>query len=191
MSCEINKTMDKTAEQYLQAIGQCKDVFVLKYEDYGPSWRILRASSITDQILIKARRIRTIEETGMNRVDEGIWPEFIGIYNYSLIGLIQLELGSTLTPGSDPQDYLALYDRFSQQAFQLMEDKNHDYGEAWRWMRIESYTDLILMKINRIKEIENNKGQTLASEGVASNYLDIMNYAAFALIRMTEEQLKN
>ena len=178
--------MHKTLEQYDRAVNECRQVFMAKLRDYGPSWRILRPSSITDQIFIKARRIRSIETLGTTKVDEGIKPEYIGIYNYSLMALIQLELGPEPENPTPTADLGALYDIQSSRARALMENKNHDYGEAWRDMRLSSLTDIILMKIQRIKQIEDNKGQTIVSEGLDANYLDIMNYAIFALIKINE-----
>lgn len=155
-------------------------------QDYGTAWRILRPTSITDQIYIKANRIRSIEEKGVTKVGEGIVPEFIGIINYSIMGLIQLQLG----PGNDtPQDeILRLYQSYFKQAKELMLAKNHDYDEAWREMRVSSYTDLILMKINRTKQIEDHQGTTIISEGIDANYFDMVNYAVFGLIRLVVEQ---
>ena len=151
--------------------------------DYGTAWRILRTTSLTDQIYIKAQRIRSIEEKGVSKVDEGVKPEFIGIINYCIMGLIQLELGSS-DEELDGKKTLDLYDQYFKQAKSLMMAKNHDYGEAWRNMRVSSYTDLILMKLKRTKQIEDNQGQTIISEGIDANYLDMINYAVFALILM-------
>ncbi len=178
--------MDKTNQQYDQTISICRNIFSKKMKDYGTAWRILRPISVTDQIYIKANRIRNIEEKGISKVDEGIKPEFIGIINYAIMGLIQLELGSSgeEMPNEKTQ---SLYDNYFEQAKTLMVAKNHDYGEAWRNMRISSYTDLILMKIKRTKQIEDNLGQTLVSEGVDANYLDMINYAVFALIKIEFE----
>ncbi len=175
--------MEKTNQQYDKVISICRDIFSRKMSDYGTAWRILRPESVTDQIYIKAQRIRSIEEKGVTKVDEGIRPEFIGIINYAIMGLIQLELGPT---GKEltPEETLALYDKYFNGAKMLMQNKNHDYGEAWRNMRISSYTDLILMKINRTKQIEDNKGITVASEGIDANYLDMINYAVFAMIKI-------
>lgn len=166
-------------------------------KDYGSAWRILRAKSLTDQIFIKAQRIRSIDEKGTQKVDEGINPEFIGIVNYAVIALIQLELGDielSGKPDNQPRVLGAekahiLYNKHISKAKDLMENKNHDYGEAWRDMRISSITDLILMKIMRIKQIEDNKGKTLISEGVDANYYDIINYAIFALIKLEDESI--
>jgi len=178
--------MDITTKQYEKIMEICRDIFLKKMKDYGTAWRILRIQSVTDQIYIKARRIRTIQETGLSKVDDDIRGEFIGIVNYAIIGLIQLEL----TPSEeelDERETIGLYNKWFNQAKELMLLKNHDYGEAWRFMRISSYTDLILMKIKRIKQIENNEGQTLISEGIDANYLDIINYAVFALIKIELE----
>ena len=152
--------------------------------DYGASWRIMRAPSITDQIYIKANRIRSLEMKKEAKIDEGIFPEFIGIVNYGVIGLIQLNLGHADTIDISPEKALDLYDKYITQSKELMYDKNHDYDEAWRCMRISSYTDLILMKINRTKSIESNNGRTLVSEGIDANYMDMINYALFGLIQL-------
>ncbi|MBN2775444.1 MAG: DUF1599 domain-containing protein [Prolixibacteraceae bacterium] len=175
--------MEKTNQQYDQVIKICSEVFTKKMEDYGVAWRILRPSSITDQIYIKANRIRSIEEKGISKVGEGIRPEYIGIINYAIIGLIQLELGISEDELSE-NNTIELYNKYFQQAKKLMQSKNHDYGEAWRNMRISSYTDLILMKIKRTKQIEDNKGKTLVSEGIDANYFDMINYSVFALIKL-------
>lgn len=175
--------MKKTNQQYNEIMAVCRSVFAEKMKDYGTAWRILRIPSITDQIYIKARRIRSIEEKGISKVDEGIRPEFIGIANYAIMGLIQLELGTSETELKTNKT-LELYDSYFQKAKSLMQDKNHDYEEAWRKMRVSSYTDLILMKLKRTKQIEDNMGQTTVSEGIDANYLDIINYAVFALIKI-------
>lgn len=179
--------MEKTNEQYDTVIATCRSVFEKKMKDYGTAWRILRTTSITDQIYIKARRIRSIEEKGVSKVDEGIRPEFIGIVNYAIMGLIQLELEPSEAE-LDKEKTLELYNKYSQTAKSLMQDKNHDYGEAWRKMRISSYTDLILMKLKRTKQIEDNEGKTEVSEGIDANYLDMINYAVFALIKIDFEK---
>ena len=180
------QNMNKTNQQYDQVISICQNIFSKKMTDYGTAWRILRPTSLTDQIYIKAQRIRSIEEKGVSKVDEGIKPEFIGIINYSIMGLIQLELGPSdeEMPSEKTQ---TLYDSYFEQAKTLMMAKNHDYGEAWRNMRISSYTDLILMKLKRTKQIEDNQGQTLISEGIDANYLDMINYAVFAMIKIEFE----
>ncbi|HNS12348.1 MAG TPA: DUF1599 domain-containing protein [Bacteroidia bacterium] len=177
-----------TSAQYDQAMSLCKDIFLKKMKDYGTAWRILRLSSITDQIFIKAQRIRSIEEKGSQRVEDGIDSEFIGIINYCVIALIQLEKGDSDKLEMAVDEVESLFDRQINVAKRLMEDKNHDYGEAWRGMRTSSMTDLILMKLMRIKQIEDNKGATLISEGIAANYFDMINYAVFALIKIREEK---
>lgn len=174
--------MDNTILQYEKIMALCRDIFVKKMLDYGTAWRILRPGSITDQIYIKAQRIRSIEEKGTKKIEEDARGEFIGIVNYAIIGLIQLEL----KPSDEelgPENAKMLYDTWFSRAKSLMEAKNHDYGEAWRNMRISSYTDLILMKLKRTKQIEDNKGQTIVSEGIDANYMDMINYAVFALIK--------
>lgn len=175
-----------TSTQYDEIISRCKDIFLKKNKDYGTAWRILRQTSITDQIYIKAKRIKSIEEKGTQKIDEAIDNEYVGIINYCIIALMQMDL----KPNEDTEiaiDRLEnLFDDFAKRAKNLMEDKNHDYGEAWRDMRISTYTDLILMKLLRIKQIEDNKGKTLISEGVDANFFDIINYSIFALIRLKE-----
>lgn len=178
--------MTKTTTQYDAAVKLCRDIFMDKNKDYGTAWRVLRTSSITDQIFIKATRIRNIEDKGTQKVDEGIRSEYIGIVNYSVIGLIQLSLANDPRMELTHAEVEGLFDRSIKAAKSLMEDKNHDYGEAWRDMRVSSLTDLILMKILRIKQIEDNKGNTLISEGIDANYYDMINYAIFALIRLEE-----
>lgn len=180
--------MPDTAQEYDIVMDTCRDIFLKKMHDYGSAWRILRSTSITDQIFIKANRIRSIEEKGVCKVNEGVVPEFIGIINYSIMGLIQLELGPGDDTHAEQKKISELYENYFQKAKTLMSDKNHDYGEAWRSMRISSYTDLILMKINRTKQIEDNQGNTLISEGIDANYYDMINYAVFALIRLTVEK---
>lgn len=175
--------MKNTNQQYDDVIATCRTVFNDKMKDYGTAWRILRPVSITDQIYIKARRIRSIEEKGVSKVQEGIRPEFIGIINYAIMGLIQLELEPSEAELENNKT-LELYDKWFQEAKSLMLNKNHDYDEAWRKMRISSYTDLILMKLKRTKQIEDNQGQTTVSEGIDANYLDMINYAVFALIKI-------
>ncbi len=165
----------------------CKDLFLKKNQDYGTAWRILRLSSITDQIFIKAQRIRTLQETGVNKVGEGIGPEFVGIINYGIMALIQLDMARAADERTQlPTAELSqLYDRHLEAVMTLLFAKNHDYGEAWRQMRVSSMTDLILMKVLRTKQIEDNEGATLVSEGVAANYMDMINYAVFCLIKLT------
>lgn len=160
------------------------DLFAKKLKDYGAAWRILRIPSVTDQIYIKARRIRTIETTGIALINEDIRSEFIGIVNYGIIGLIQLSHGIADQCDMTPEQALEEYDKFAAQTLKLMKAKNHDYGEAWREMRISSYTDLILVKLNRTKEIEDNGGHTLVSEGIDANYMDMINYSVFGLIKI-------
>ncbi|MDR2843920.1 MAG: DUF1599 domain-containing protein [Candidatus Symbiothrix sp.] len=177
----------KTVEQFEQVIGICRDLFEQKLGDYGASWRIMRPSSITDQLFIKAKRIRSLETKGFSKVDEGIKPEFIAIVNYGIIGLIQLELGFADDINISNEQATILYDQWMTTTKELMYAKNHDYDEAWRSMRTSSYTDLILSKIHRTKQIESNEGQTLVSEGVDANYMDMVNYALFALIKLEYE----
>ena len=180
--------MSKTAEQYRKVIANCRSIFEKKGKDYGTAWRIMRISSLTDQIFIKAQRIRTIQETGVNKVGEDIEGEFIAIVNYCTMGLIQLELGASNMEEMPIDEAVKRYEEKTTEAFQLMEKKNHDYGEAWRDMRVSSLTDLILQKLLRVKQIENNQGTTLVSEGVDANYQDMVNYAVFALIHLNEEE---
>lgn len=176
-----------TQEQFKQAMGKCRELFSKKLHDYGAAWRIMRPSSVTDQIFIKANRIRSIEVKGVSKVGEGIYPEFQAIVNYGIVGLIQLELGYAEKEDLTADEALEYYDKYAGMALELMLRKNHDYDEAWRAMRISSYTDLILMKIYRTKQIESNHGQTLVSEGVDANYFDMINYSVFGLIKMDEE----
>jgi hypothetical protein len=180
--------MNKTTAQFDEAIKDCKDIFIKKMQDYGTAWRILRLSSITDQIFIKAQRIRSIEDKGTMRVNEDIRNEYIGIINYSVIALIQIELGTSSDTNLPADKAITLYDQYVNKAKSLMENKNHDYDEAWREMRVSSLTDLILMKLMRVKQIEDNKGRTIISEGIDANYLDLINYAVFALIRLNEKK---
>ena len=180
--------MNKTATQYTSAINKCKDIFLKKMKDYGTAWRVLRTSSITDQIFIKAQRIRNIEEKGRQMINDDIRSEYIGIINYSIIGLIQLGLKSDSRMEIPSDEVSKLFDKYSNEARNLMENKNHDYGEAWRDMRVSSLTDLILMKILRMKQIEDNKGETIISEGLDANFHDMINYSVFALIRISEEK---
>lgn len=176
----------ETKEQFEQVLDECRTLFAKKLHDYGAAWRIMRPSSITDQIFIKANRIRSLEVKGVSMVGEGIRPEFIGIVNYALIGLVQLELGyADSVDDMSPEQALEQYDKHAQATLQLMLRKNHDYDEAWRSMRVSSYTDLILMKIFRTKQIEALEGDTLVSEGIDANYMDMMNYAVFGLIKLT------
>lgn len=176
--------MDTTKMQFDEVIALCRDLFQKKLKDYGPAWRILRPESVTDQILIKVKRVRSIEIKKENLVGDSIFTEYIGIVNYGAIALIQTELGYTDTIDIDCEKALELYDKKIDASRSLMYNKNHDYDEAWRSMRTTSYTDLILMKIHRTKEIESNSGNTLVSEGVDANYMDMINYALFGLIKM-------
>lgn len=173
-----------TNQQFEQIIAICRDLFAKKLKDYGAAWRIMRPTSVTDQIFIKANRIRSIETKGTSMVDEGVRSEFIGIVNYGIVALIQLELGYAEADDMTPESALAKYDEYATKALNLMKAKNHDYDEAWRGMRISSYTDLILMKIYRTKQIEGNEGHTIVSEGVDANYMDMINYAVFGLIKI-------
>lgn len=179
--------MKDTKQQFEHVISICRDVFSKKLHDYGAAWRIMRPSSITDQIFIKANRIRSLEVKGVSMVNEGIRPEFIGIVNYGIIGLIQLELEYAEKEDINEQQALELYDKYAKNALELMLAKNHDYDEAWRSMRITSYTDLILMKIYRTKQIEELNGKTLISEGIDANYMDMINYSVFGLIKLEFE----
>lgn len=183
-----------TSEQFDSEAASCKDIFIQKMSDYGNAWRVLRVSSLTDQVFIKAQRIRTIDETGEQRVEDGIVSEFMGIVNYAVIALIQFELGSQNgqnIPVINPDVVLSYFDKHISESKRLMTDKNHDYGEAWRKMRVSSFTDLILMKLQRVRQIEDNDGKTIASEGITANFYDIINYAIFALIKLNESQPNN
>ncbi len=174
-----------TTQQYDAAIKICKDIFLKKMKDYGTAWRILRTTSLTDQIFIKAQRIRSIEQKGDQKVADDIKGEYIGIINYCAIALIQIELENDPRTELPYDETASLYEKYIAQTKKLMEDKNHDYGEAWRDMRVSSLTDLILMKILRVKQIEDNKGKTIISEGIDANYMDMINYSVFALIKLT------
>lgn len=178
--------MQKTSNQYTRIVMQCRSLFEKKMSDYGSAWRILRLPSLTDQIFIKAQRIRMMQENEVRKVDEDEIPEFIGIINYAIMALIQLEKGVVEQPDLNTQEALSLYDKHIAETKALMENKNHDYGEAWRDMRVSSLTDLILQKLLRVKQIEDNEGKTLVSEGIDANYQDMINYAIFALILMKE-----
>jgi len=173
-----------TSQEYNAVIAECQALFEKKMRDYGSAWRILRTPSMTDQIFIKANRIRSIQTSGVQKVEEDIRGEFIAIINYSIMALVQLELGDTEKPDLSLEKSLEFYNKYSRQAHDLMMNKNHDYGEAWRDMRQCSFVDIILQKILRIKQIEDNDGKTLVSEGVDANYFDMINYAVFALIKM-------
>lgn len=177
-----------TDRQFRAALKSCRDIFAAKLSDYGASWRIMRPASITDQIFIKAKRIRSLETKGVAMIDDDALSEFKAIVNYGITGLIQLELGAADNTDIDNKHALELYDRYADEAFTLMSRKNHDYDEAWRGMRVNSYTDFILTKLQRIKEIEDHAGQTSVSEGIDSNYLDIINYATFGIIKLSENQ---
>lgn len=178
--------MTDTSREYDAVISGCRDLFMNKMKDYGCAWRILRLPSLTDQIYIKAQRIRSLQQNQVRKVDEGEAPEFVGIINYSVMALIQLEKGVAEQPDLSPEEVEQLYDQIIARTKELMENKNHDYGEAWREMRVSSLTDLILQKLLRIKQIEDNQGRTLVSEGIGANYEDMINYAVFALILMGE-----
>jgi hypothetical protein len=174
-----------TIEEYERQIAKCRELFVKKTHDYGTSWRVLRISSLIDQIFIKAQRIRSIEEKGEQKIGDSITGEYIGIINYAIITLMQLELGSSYSDDIPNERLFALYDKYARQAEELMAAKNHDYGEAWREMWISSFTDLILSKLLRVRQILTNEGKTLVSEGIDANLYDMINYAVFALIRST------
>ncbi len=178
--------MTTTLAQYNTIVASCKNIFIKKMKDYGTAWRILRTSSITDQLFIKAQRIRNIENKGTQKVSDDIYSEYVGIINYSIIGLIQLALRNDLRMELPADEVNKLFDNYVNEARILMGNKNHDYGEAWRDMRVSSLTDLILMKLLRIKQIEDNKGETIISEGVDANFYDMINYAIFALIKLSD-----
>lgn len=183
--------MTRTEIEFDKALRICEDIFRNKLEDYGPSWRMMRPQSITDQLFIKAKRIRSLEEKGISEVGEGILGEFIAIVNYSVIGIIQLELGASDHKDITTDEAMARYKTIVAETRKLMLKKNHDYDEAWRGMRVSSYTDLILTKIERVKEIEDNAGYTKCSEGIDANYQDMMNYAVFGIIKLSEAGQKN
>lgn len=176
-----------TQEELKTVTTLCRDIFTKKTYDYGASWRIMRPESITDQIFIKANRIRSLQIKGESKVGEGIQPEFIGIVNYGIMGMIQLQYGHADDVDMDADRVVTLYDEFMQKTLTLLEAKNHDYDEAWRLMRVSSYVDLILMKIQRTKQIEDHEGKTLISEGIDANYMDMVNYSLFALIKLVCE----
>ncbi|MBR6868024.1 MAG: DUF1599 domain-containing protein [Prevotella sp.] len=180
------KKYEQTNAEFEGAIAECRALFEKKLHDYRASWRILRPTALTDQLFIKAKRIRSLEVTGESLVGEGIRPEFIALINYGIVGLIQLERGFADVVDISNDEAMALYDHYAHEALELMKRKNHDYDEAWRSMRVSSYTDLILTKIERIKEMENLGGQTLVSEGIDANYMDIINYAVFGVIKLSE-----
>ncbi len=179
----------KTNAQFEQVIAECRSLFEKKLHDYGASWRILRPQSLTDQLFIKAKRIRSLEIKKESLVGEGIRPEFIALINYGIVGLIQLSKGFADTVDISNDEAMTLYDRHAAEALELMKRKNHDYDEAWRGMRVSSYTDFVLTKIERIKEIENLDGGTLVSEGIDANYMDIINYAVFGVIKLSEKDV--
>ncbi len=183
--------MEKTNAQFEQVVAECRALFEKKLHDYKASWRILRPTALTDQLFIKAKRIRSLEIKKESLVGEGIRPEFIALINYGIVGLIQLAKGFADTVDMDNEEAMRLYDHFAHEALELMKKKNHDYDEAWRSMRVSSYTDFILTKIQRIKEIEDLQGETLVSEGIDSNYMDIINYAVFGAIKLAEEDSRN
>lgn len=181
------KTMN-TEKQFEEALADCRTLFEKKLHDYGASWRILRATALTDQLFIKAKRIRSLEIKKVSMVGEGILPEFIALVNYGIVGLIQLQKGFADYVDIDVEEAMELYDKNASEALELMLRKNHDYDEAWRSMRVSSYTDFILTKIQRVKEIEDLQGETLVSEGIDANYMDIINYAVFGVIKLREQQ---
>ena len=176
--------MQQTSQQYDDIIQECRELFIKKTKDYGTAWRILRLPSLTDQIFIKAQRIRSLQQNSTRKVDEGEIPEFMGIINYSIMALVQLQKGVSDQPDMSEKEALDLYNIQIEITKTLMENKNHDYGEAWRDMRVSSLTDLILQKLLRVKQIENNKGETLVSEGIEANYPDMLNYAVFVLFNL-------
>ena len=178
--------MSQTNKEYANVINVCRDIFSKKTKDYGTAWRVLRPSSLTDQIFIKAQRIRTLQETGENKVGESAEDEFKAIVNYCIMAIIQLRETSLTELEVEPTIADALYEKYATEAYELMAKKNHDYGEAWRSMRVSSLTDLILMKLLRVKQIEDNEGATIISEGIDANYFDMLNYAVFSLIRQVE-----
>lgn len=182
------KKTHNTELEFQKAMASCRDIFQKKLYDYKPSWRMLRPSSLTDQLFIKAKRIRSLEIKKESLVGEGILPEFMALINYGLVGLIQLREGFVDEIDMTNDEAMVLYDEFAAECLQLMLKKNHDYDEAWRGMRVSSYTDFILTKIERVKEIENHGGQTMVSEGIGSNYMDIINYACFGVIKLTEDE---
>ncbi len=181
----MNKEKVNTEEQFKGVMQECRSLFEKKLHDYNASWRMLRPSSLTDQLLIKARRIRSIEVKGVAMVEDDTRSEFVALINYGIVGLIQLEKGFADSVDISNEEAMVLYDKYQEQALQLMLRKNHDYNEAWRMMRVSSYTDFILTKIERVKEIENLNGGTLVSEGIDANYMDIINYSVFGVIKLT------
>lgn len=182
--------MRNTSKQYDREVAKCREIFEKKMKDYGTAWRILRSSSLTDQLYIKAKRIRSLEEKGYSKVEEGVASEYKGIVNYCIMALVQLEKGYTEESNLSGEEMMTIYEEYISKAKGLMENKNHDYDEAWREMRTSSLTDMILQKLLRIKQIEENDGKTLISEGLDANYLDMINYAIFALIQLEEERIE-
>lgn len=180
--------MADTKAEFEYVIGLCRDIFKKKMQDYGASWRLMRPKSLTDQIFIKARRIRTLEVKKESKVGEGIYPEFMGMANYGIMALIQLDLGYADKVDIDENKALELYDHYMELTTGLMFNKNSDYDEAWRYMRVSSYTDIILTKLERIKQIEDNNGETIVSEGIDSNFMDIVNYSLFGLIKLGNDK---
>ncbi len=180
--------INQTSIQYDQAINKCREIFIKKNNDYGTSWRVMRLSSITDQIFIKAQRLKTIELKGEQKIGDDEISEYIGIINYCLIGLIQMELKESTEMDLNIKELSVLYDQYIVSTKKLMEEKNHDYGEAWRDMRVSTFTDMILMRLLRIKQIEDSKGKTIMSEGVDANLQDMINYSVFALIQLDEQK---
>lgn len=180
--------MTNTSTQYKEVIAACQDLFTKKTRDYGTAWRVLRLPSITDQIYIKAQRIRSIQEKGQQKVGDTIRDEFIGIVNYCIIALIQIRLETAASMELSVDEVVPLYEEAAKETYHLLENKNHDYGEAWRDMRVSSMTDIILMKLLRVKQIEENDGRTVVSEGIKANYQDMINYSVFALIKLSENQ---
>ena len=176
--------IDKTVSEYRQVINECKALFEKKTKDYGTAWRILRIPSITDQIFIKAQRIRSVQEKGEQKVNEDISNEFVGIINYCIMAIMQIEFEGNKELNMSYEQLAPVYDKISDETSELLQNKNHDYGEAWREMRVSSITDIILMKLLRVKQIEDNQGKTLVSEGVRANYQDMINYAVFCLIKL-------
>lgn len=176
--------MSQTSEEYTNVMNVCRDIYTKKTKDYGTAWRILRPSSLTDQLFIKAQRIRTIQETGENKVGESVEDEFVAIVNYCIMALIQLKETDLKELELEPNLAIELYDKYAKETYELMLKKNHDYGEAWRDMRVSSLTDLILQKIFRVKQIEDNQGSTIISEGIDANYFDMLNYSVFAMIHL-------
>lgn len=186
MDNHSNKAVPDSVKQFDETFAMCRAIYECKLQDYGASWRVMRPMSLTDQLFIKAKRIRTLETKGGAMVDEGILPEFVAIVNYGIMAMIQMQLGPALKADISPEKAVELYDSYVADTRRLLTAKNHDYDEAWRDMRVCSFTDIILTKLQRIKEIEGNGGVTIISEGVESNYQDIVNYAVFAIIKLTE-----